>query len=37
MEENRLFSDAAIAEDPFLNSNNNVAPAPIIKVIVHLD
>ena len=33
MEENRLFSDAAIAEDPFLNSNNNVAPAPIIKVI----
>lgn len=33
MEENRLFSDAAIVEDPFLNSNSNSATTSIIKVI----
>lgn len=33
MEENRLFSDAAIAEDPFLNSNANSATTSIIKVV----
>ena len=33
MEENRLFSDAAIVEDPFLNSDSNSTPTPIIKVV----
>lgn len=33
MEENRLFSDAAIVEDPFLNSDSNNTPTPIIKVV----